>query len=386
MSAHVTALAERTEERRALVLAVRDFAHRTCGTREQRDALTDGGAEVHSPAVYRRLAETGWIGAPLPGAYGGGDGTVVDACLLLEELEYGQVPVFGLGVTWIVAEAVRHFGTEQQRARVLTSVCAGEPRSIAMSEPDAGSDVASLRTTARPQEDGWILNGQKTWTTTAQHATELLVVCRTDPDAPKHRGLSMFLVPAGTPGVTIRLIPTMAGREVNEVFLTDVVVPADALVGELHHGWAHLMAGLAFERLIGAAQMLGLARRAFDTTLDYVGRRRQFGRPVGSFQALKHRIADLATEIECTRLLIYDTAARVAADPDAPFARESSMCKLKASELARRTALDGMQMMGGAGYATEFEMEHLVRKALPTTIYGGTSEIQREIIGSSYGL
>ena len=382
----MTVTADRTEERSALTAAVRDFAHRTCGTREQRLHLTDGGVEVHSVEVYRRLAETGWVGAPVPSAYGGGDGTVVDACLLLEELEYGQVPVFGLGVTWIVAEAVRRFGTESQRERVLTSVCAGAPRSISMSEPDAGSDVGSLRTTAKPHPDGWVLNGQKTWTTTAQHASELLVVCRTDPAASKHRGLSMFLVPADAPGVTIRLIPTMAGREVNDVFLTDVVVPPEALVGALDQGWGQLMEGLAFERLIGAAQMFGLARRAFDTTLTYVSERRQFGRPVGSFQALKHRIADLATEIECTRLLIYDTAARVEAEPDAPFARESSMCKLKASELARRMALDGMQMMGGAGYATEFEMEHLVRKALPTTIYGGTSEIQREIIGSSYGL
>lgn len=377
--------ADRTEERSALVAAVRDFAHRTCGSREQRLRLTDGGMEVHSVEVYRRLADLGWVGAPVPSAYGGGDGTVVDACVLLEELEYGQVPVFGLGVTWIVAEAGR-FGTEAQRERVLTSVCAGEPRSISMSEPDAGSDVGSLRTTSRFLSGGWILNGQKTWTTTAQHATELLVVCRTDSTAPKHRGLSMFLVPADAAGVTIRLIPTMAGREVNDVFLTDVVLPADALVGEVNRGWGQLMSGLAFERLIGAAQMLGLARRAFDTTLTYVSQRRQFGRPVGSFQALKHRIADLATELECTRLLIYDTAARVEADPDGSFARESSMCKLKASELARRTALEGMQMMGGAGYATEFEMEHLVRKALPTTIYGGTSEIQREIIGSSYGL
>lgn len=382
----MTATAERTEERHALAVAVRVFADRTCGTREQRLRLTDGGVEVHSPEVYRRLAEMGWVGAPVPSAYGGGDGTVVDACVLLDELEYGQVPVFGLGVTWIVAEAVRRFGTEQQRSRVLTSVCAGDPRSISMSEPDAGSDIGSLRTTARVHEGGWILNGQKTWTTTAQHATELLVVCRTDPTASKHRGLSMFLVPAATPGVTIRLIPTMGGREVNDVFLTDVVVPAEALVGELNQGWGQLMSGLAFERLLGAAQMFGLARRAFDTTLSYVGQRRQFGRPIGSFQALKHRIADLATELECTRLLIYDTAARVEASPDSPFARESSMCKLKASELARRVALEGMQMMGGAGYATEFEMEHLVRKALPTTIYGGTSEIQREIIGSSYGL
>jgi alkylation response protein AidB-like acyl-CoA dehydrogenase len=146
------------------------------------------------------------------------------------------------------------------------------------------------------------------------------------------------------------------------------------------------MAGLNFERLVGAAWMLGVARRAFDDALAYVSERRQFGRPVGTFQALKHRLADLATEIECARLLVYAVAARVEAEPTRQLPREASMAKLKASEVARRAALEGMQMMGGAGYAAEYEMEHLVRRALPMTIYAGTSEIQREIIGTSLGL
>jgi alkylation response protein AidB-like acyl-CoA dehydrogenase len=146
------------------------------------------------------------------------------------------------------------------------------------------------------------------------------------------------------------------------------------------------MAGLNFERLIGAAWMIGVARRAFDDAVAYTRERRQFGRPVGSFQALKHRIADLATEIECARLLVYEVAARAEAHPESQLPRQASMAKLKASETARRAALEGMQMLGGAGYASEYDMEHLVRKALPMTIYAGTSEIQREIIGSTYGL
>jgi alkylation response protein AidB-like acyl-CoA dehydrogenase len=147
-----------------------------------------------------------------------------------------------------------------------------------------------------------------------------------------------------------------------------------------------LMAGLNNERLIIAAQALGMAQRAFDDTLSYVKERKQFGRPVGSFQALKHRLADLATELEATRLLVYDLAARVDADPETLFPREASMCKLKATELAKRVALEGMQMMGGYGYATEYDMERHVRGALVTTIFGGTSEIQRDIIGKTYGL
>ena len=147
-----------------------------------------------------------------------------------------------------------------------------------------------------------------------------------------------------------------------------------------------LMAGLNHERLIIAAQSLGMAQRAFDDVLAYVKERKQFGRPIGSFQALRHRLADLAAEIESTRLLVYDTALRVDANPGQLFPREASMAKLKATEVAKLATLEGMQMMGGYGYACEYDMERQVRTALVTTIYGGTSEIQREIIAKTLGL
>ena len=178
----------------------------------------------------------------------------------------------------------------------------------------------------------------------------------------------------------------MGGREVNDVFFTDCEVPAEALLGEEGNGWTQLMAGLNVERLIIAAQLLGLAQRAFDDALAYVKERKQFGQPIGSFQAIRHRIADLATELECCRLLIYDVAARVDADPAAMFPREASMAKLKVTEVAKQVALEGMQMMGGYGYATEYDMEGHVRTALVSSIYGGTNEIQREIIAKTYGL
>ena len=179
----------------------------------------------------------------------------------------------------------------------------------------------------------------------------------------------------------------MGGREVNDVYFADCCVTADRLVGREGGAWTQLMAGLNNERLIIAAQSLGMAQRAFDDVLAYVRERKQFGRPIGSFQALSQRLADLATELEATRLLVYDVASRVdAAPPDATFPREASMAKLKATELAKRMTLEGMQMMGGAGYAVEYDMERQVRIALVTTIYGGTSEIQREIIARTLGL
>ena len=178
----------------------------------------------------------------------------------------------------------------------------------------------------------------------------------------------------------------MGGREVNDVFFTDCRVPADRLIGEQDQGWRQLMAGLNHERLIIAAQALGMAQRAFDDVLAYVKERKQFGRPIGSFQSSKHRLADLATEIEATRLLVYDVAARSDENPGVTLPREASMAKLKATEVAKQATLEGMQMMGGYGYATEYDMEGQVRTALVTTIYGGTSEIQREIISRTLGL
>ena len=150
--------------------------------------------------------------------------------------------------------------------------------------------------------------------------------------------------------------------------------------------WMQLMAGLNVERLIIAAMILGVGQRAFDDALSYVKERKQFGRPIGSFQVLKHRIAELATELECARLLVYDVASKVDDDPSALFPREASMAKIKATEVAKRVALEGMQMMGGNGYTTEYEMERLVRMTLVSTVYGGTSEIQREIVAKTFGL
>jgi alkylation response protein AidB-like acyl-CoA dehydrogenase len=178
----------------------------------------------------------------------------------------------------------------------------------------------------------------------------------------------------------------MGGEVVNDVFFGDVEVGVERLVGREGAAWPQLMSGLNSERLIIAALMLGTAERVFDDLLAYVSERRQFGRPVGSFQALRHRIADLATELECCRLLTYDVARRVDANPGAMFPREASMAKLKVTETAKRIALEGMQMMGGYGYATEYDMEGHVRHTLVSTIYGGTSEIQREIIGKTFGL
>lgn len=375
-----------SDERQAFVEAIQDFVARECGTREQRASLTDGGRNAHNAEISKKLGALGWAGVAFPEEYGGGGGSVTDACVLLEELAYGQVPVFGLGISMIVGKAALSFGTEEQRREIIGSVSRGEVSAVAMSEPDAGSDVGSLRCAARRTEDGYVVNGQKTWISCAPYAERILLVCRTDNGGGKYQGITMLNVPTDAPGLTIRPIDTLGGREINDVFFTDVRVPADGLVGVEGKAWKQLMSGLNFERLVCAATFLGNARRAFDDTLDYVRVREQFGRPVGSFQALKHRLADLAVELQSSSLLVYDVARRVDENPDLQLPREASMAKLKATETAKRISIEGMQMMGAAGYTTEYDMERYLRQNVIATVFAGTSEVQRDIIGKSYGL
>jgi alkylation response protein AidB-like acyl-CoA dehydrogenase len=231
-----------------------------------------------------------------------------------------------------------------------------------------------------------VINGQKVFISNARISDHVLVVCRTTKGENKHEGLSMIFVPVGTDGMEMIPIDTMGGRETNTVYFNDCEVPSEQLLGEQDHGWTQLMAGLNTERLILAATMLGIGQRAFDDALAYAKERKQFGRPIGSFQALQHRFADLATDLEAARLMTWWVASLNDDDPDRMLPKEASMVKLFVTETARRVALEGMQMMGGYGYSSEYDMERLVRSTLVSTIYGGTSEIQRGIIAKTLGL
>jgi alkylation response protein AidB-like acyl-CoA dehydrogenase len=375
-----------TDEQRDFQAAIADFCERELGSKEQRERLTQGYTELHSQEIYDKLAELGWLGVSIDEAYGGSGGGLVDACIFLEGTMRGLVPIAGYGVSLIVAGAYERFGTEEQKEEILGGITAGKVEAIAMSEPEAGSDVGNLSCRAERQNGGFVLNGQKTWISAAHIAEHILVIARSDTSGSKHEGLTMLSVPTDAEGIEIRGIQTMGGKEVNDVFLTECYVPEERVLGQVDGAWMQLMAGLNVERLILGASALGIAQRAFDDLLAYVKERKQFGRPIGSFQALRHRIADLATEIECTRLLVYDVARKVDADPNQLLPREASMAKLKATEVAKKTALEGMQMMGGYGYATEYDMERHVRTTLVMSIYGGTNEIQREIISKTYGL
>jgi len=370
------------DEQLDFVRALRDFAAKEV-TPELRARHED---DHHSDEIAQKLAELGWWSLTIDEEYGGSGGAFFDAVLFLEEVARGQIPVAGYGVTLIVVGALNRFGTDEQKADLLGRVAKGGVLAIAMSEPEAGSDVGSLTTRARLEDGEWVLNGSKMWCSYAHRASHTLVVCRTQEGSEKHEGLSMIFVPRDADGLTITPIDTLGGRETNELHLDDVRVPESALLGVEGNGWTQLMAGLNNERVILAASALGLAQRAFDDALAYTKERRQFGRPVGSFQALQHKFAELATQLAQARLLVRFVARLTDEDPMRMLPQEASMAKLACTELAKRCALEGMQMMGGYGYATEYPMERHLRSAVVTTIYGGTSEIQKNIIAKTLGL
>jgi alkylation response protein AidB-like acyl-CoA dehydrogenase len=368
-----------TDEQQAFVHAIRDFCERELAGRSRDD-------DPHDDEVARRMGELGWYGLEIDEEYGGSGGSFTDATLFLEETARGRAPIGAYGVTLIVVGALNRLGTEEQKRDLLGRVAAGGSLAIAMSEAEAGSDVGALQCKAERDNGEWVVDGSKMWCSFAHKASHILVVCRSTRGSDKHEGLSMILVPRDAEGLTITPIDTLGGQETNELHFDSVRVPEDALLGTEGNGWTQLMAGLNYERVILAATALGLAQRAFDDALAYVKERKQFGRPVGSFQAIQHKFADLATELAQVRLLVRWVAGLTDEDPNRMLPQEASMAKLAATELAKKCALEGMQAMGGYGYATEYPMESYLRGAVVGTIYGGTSEIQKNIIAKTLGL
>ena len=375
-----------TAEQLDFAHAIEQFCADNCGSADQRRELTDEGRLSNSPELLLRLADLGWLGVSLPAEYGGGGAGMVEECIFLEETARGLAPIHAYGTGLTAAQTYLRHGTEEQKKEVLTNLCSGRFEAIALSEPGAGSDLGSVRTRAVRDGDRFVVNGQKIWITAAHLADHILVLTRTSTEGSKHQGLTLMYLGTDTPGLDIKPIITMDGHTVNEVFFTDVAVPVANVVGGIGDAWHRLMRGLNVERLIIAAMSIGAARRSLEDTVNYVRQREQFGRSIGSFQAVRHRLADLVAEIDCCRAYVYQVAAQIDAGLEDQLAREGSIAKLKCTEVAKRAALEGVQLMGGNGYTVEYGMELQVRKALAPPIYGGANEIQREIIGKSLGL
>jgi len=290
--------------------------------------------------------------------------------------------------TFIPGLVIHRHGTDEQRERFKPGLLDGAYRiAVAISEPDAGSDAAALRCAAVDRGDHFEVSGQKAWCTGAGLPGALIAAyVRTDPAAPKHRGISMLLVPNDAPGIEIRRTPTLARHLLgtNEVYFDQVRVPKDNLIGPLNGGFGLMMSGLDLEKTVMAAAYTGVAQSTMDEMLRYSLERRQFDRVIGSFQALAHPMADLQTEIDAARLLAYRAAWMLSEGQ--PCTREAAMAKLKCSETYVAAARLGMQVLAGHGFATESVMSFRWRESIVATISGGTSQIQRNAVAKSMGL
>ncbi len=345
---------------------------------------TGGGDARDEPefaAVARReLAKRGWLALPWPEEYGGKGASPMQQMLFNEIMSYRRVPSFSMGVAW-VGPSLMLYGTDEQKARFLPRIASGEDVWCTLySEPGAGSDLAALQTRAVREGDDYVINGQKIWTSGAHRSDWGWLAARTDPDAPKHRGISLFCLPMDTPGISIRPLVNMTGdHEFNEVFFDNVRVPAAQRVGEEHRGWYALAVALDFERSsIGATSA---ARRMLEDLVTYLK-----AQPAPVSDANRMRLADCAVAVQVLRFMGYRIAAEQEKTRIAPTL-PAQMAKLFASELNQRITTVSMQALGldaqahPAAAATE-RWTHGFLRAVANTIEGGTSEIQRNVIAT----
>jgi alkylation response protein AidB-like acyl-CoA dehydrogenase len=341
-------------------------------------------------SVFERLGELGFLGLDKPERYGGQGGDYFSGLVLAEELYRGANAGLAMGVavhTDMVMPPILAFGTEEQKQRYLVPAIKGERiLCLGITEPDAGSDVAGIKTRAVRDGDEFVINGSKTYITNGHRADVILLVTKTDPDA-GHDGLTLFLVDMDLPGVIREKKLEKLGMHASDTALLafqDVRVPAHAVLGKEGKGFHHIMWELQGERLVGAAGALSAAERVLELTIEYVKQRRVFGRFAADFQAVRHKIAEMATKLEAARELTYATARRFA-DGEYPV-REISMAKLHSARVAFEVADGCLQLHGGAGYMREYQIERAWRDARLNRIGAGTDEIMLEVIGRSYGL
>jgi alkylation response protein AidB-like acyl-CoA dehydrogenase len=341
-------------------------------------------------SIMRRFGELGLLGLRYPPEYGGQGGDYFSAVVLSEEMARAHCGGLGMAVA-VQAEMatppVARFGSDEQKRRFLAPAITGEAiAAIAMTEPDAGSDLAGMRTTARRDGDEYVIDGRKIFITNGRRCHWCLVVAKSDTEA-GHRGFSLFIVPRGTPGFQVARTLKKLGMhssDTAELVFDDCRVPADHRLGGEGEGWTELMWELQGERLIAACGQVAGAQATFEYAMRYATDRAAFGRPISQFQVIKHRLVDMATRIAAVRALVYETCERW--DRGEYPVREISQCKLLASQVAVDVADDAIQILGGHGYMAEFPVERAWRDARLSRIGAGTDEIMKEIIAKSFGL
>ena len=364
--------------------AVRDFVK---GEFDKDLALELSKNHEFPKKIWQKAGEIGLIGVHFPEEYSGqGLGSLEDI-LVIEELCRGDSSIgSAVALSSFASELIVHYGSDEMKEKFLPKVAEAQMLSAgAFTEPDHGSDITFMDTTAVKDGDEWVVNGGKTFITNGGLAGFYSVMCQTDPDAkPSYRGISLILVEADREGLSTMDVGDKMGittMSTTEVILKDVRVPLSNLIGEENKGFYHVLHFFDESRIQVAAQALGIAQGAYDRALDYVKQREQFGKKIAQFQATQHKLADMITKIELARLITYKAAWNF--DQGRIDPKLTSMAKMYAARTAVEVADEAIQLLGGYGYMTEYEVERFYRDAKITEIYEGTKEIQKNTIASS---
>lgn len=369
------------EEQRQIMSTINRFVERevkpVASEMEHRDE--------YPHALVERMKELGLFGAIIPTEYGGLGLSFTTYAMIIEEICRGWMSLTGiLNSHLLFAHILFLFGTEEQKQHLLPAMASGEKRGgLALTEPHAGSDVQSIRTTAKKHGDHYLINGSKMFITNARHGNILAVAVKTNPEAdPAYTGISLFAVEKGAPGLTVsRDIKKLGykGLDTCEIAFEDFPTPAGSLIGgEEGRGFKQVMSGLEVGRINVAARAVGVAQAAFEEAIRYSQQRETFGKPICEHQAIQIKLADMATKIEASRLLVYQAANKK--DKGERCDLEAGMAKLFASETCQEVALEAMRVLGGYGYTQEFPVERFYRDAPLMIIGEGTSEIQKIVI------
>jgi butyryl-CoA dehydrogenase len=358
---------------------------RTFADRELAERARENDRNHHfDTELVGKIAAQGYLGAIVPQEYGGAGLDYLTYAVVVEEIgrhDSAMRTVISVQ-TSLVCSSILRWGSEEQKQHYLPKLCSGEWLGcFGLTEPDTGSDAANQKTRARKTDDGWVLNGNKMWISLGNHAKVALIFAQTDPEQ-KHRGLACFLVPTDSPGFSTQEIHGkmgLHGSDTASIALDDVEVPDDALMGEIGDGFKIAMSALDSGRYSVAAGCVGVCQGSLDLSVAYAKEREQFGRPIASFQLVQAMIADMRVQTDAARLLVY--RAGFLKDNGRPSTTETSIAKLYATEAAQNCAHLAIQVHGGSGYVDDHPVERYFRDVRVTTLYEGTSQIQKLIIG-----
>jgi alkylation response protein AidB-like acyl-CoA dehydrogenase len=374
-------------EQKALRESIRAFAKAELND----DLIARDRDQIFRRDLWKKCGDMMLQGLPVPEAYGGAAADGLTTAIALEALGYGCEDsglVFAICAHLLscVVPFWKH-GSEEQKRKYLPGLCDGTLVGVhAMTEPDSGSDAYNMRTTATPDGDGWRINGTKTFISNGPEADVIVVFAVTDKAKGFHGGITTFVLEKSTPGFSSRKIEKMGIRTApfGELFFDNVYVGPDAILGQLGGGGQSFIHTMDWERVCLFAGHVGTMERLVETAVSYARTRQQFGQPIGKFQAIQHKVADMKMRLEASRLLVYRAASML--DKSKMVGLDAAMAKVFVSESLVQVAMDTMQIHGGYGYCTEYQVERQVRDALGSTLYSGTSEMQRQTIARWMGL